>query len=144
MMYKRGLRKPDGRPLILYARAPLPEGLAAPSPNAAPFDPNPHLRWHPLRGEWVAYALHRQNRTFLPPDEYNPLAPSDDREHPTEVPVGPWDVAVFENLFPALAPTAHDAPVLGVPTMPARGACEVVVFTQDAAASLGTLPLWHL
>jgi UDPglucose--hexose-1-phosphate uridylyltransferase len=35
----------------------------------------PHLRWHPLRGEWVTYAAHRQGRTFLPPPEYNPLAP---------------------------------------------------------------------
>ena len=42
--------------------------------------PNPHLRWHPLRGEWVAYAGHRQHRTFLPPPEYNPLAPSDESD----------------------------------------------------------------
>ena len=52
--------------------------------------------------EWVAYAGHRQNRTFLPPAEYNPLAPTTDPAHPTEVPAGAWDVAVFENLFPTL------------------------------------------
>ncbi len=94
--------------------------------------------------EWVAYATHRQNRTFLPPPDYNPLAPSTSPEHPTEVPAGAWDVAVFENLFPTLAMTALDPPALTVPTSPARGVCEVVVFTQDPAASLGTLPLWHL
>ncbi len=34
--------------------------------------------------------------------------------------------------------------MLGVPTAPARGRCEVVVFTQDPASSLGALPLDHL
>jgi UDPglucose--hexose-1-phosphate uridylyltransferase len=136
--------KPDGRSLLLYGRAPLPETLTAPSANTTPINPNSHLRWHPLRGEWIAYAGHRQNRTFLPPPEYNPLAPSRDPEHPTEVPGGPWDVAVFENLFPTLTGAAHDPPQLIVDTRPGKGACEVVVFTQDAKASLGSLPLWHV
>jgi UDPglucose--hexose-1-phosphate uridylyltransferase len=92
----------------------------------------------------VAYASHRQHRTFLPPAAYNPLAPSQSPEHPTEVPQGPWDVAVFENLFPTFATSAHDPPALAVPTAPAQGACEVVVFTQNAGATLGTLPLAHL
>ena len=143
-MYKRVLSKPDGRTLILYARRPLPDDLVAPSPSTAPHAPNPHLRWHPLRGEWVAYAGHRQHRTFLPAEEYNPLAPGHRAGHPTEVPVGPWEVAVFENLFPALAMSAHDSPQLAVATEPARGTCEVVVFTQDATATLGRLPLQHL
>ena len=143
-MHRLALKKPDGRELTLYGRDPLPERMDAPSPSRAPYAPNPHLRWHPLRGEWVAYASHRQQRTFLPPPEYNPLAPARDPEHPTEVPDGPWDVAVFENLFPTLARTAHDPPALDIPTAPGRGACEVVVFTQDTTATLGSLPLWHL
>ena len=143
-MHKRVLRKPDGRALLLYGREPLTGDDSAPSPSATPHHPNAHLRWHPLRGEWVAYAGHRQNRTFLPPAEYNPLAPSRDAAHPTEVPGGNWDVAVFENLFPALTLAAHDPPSLSVPTRPGAGVCEVVVFTQDAKASLGALPLSHL
>ena len=143
-MYKRALTKPDGRQLILYGRQPIPEGLAAPSPSPAPHRPNSHLRWHPLRGEWIAYAGHRQNRTFLPPPEYNPLAVTTDPRSPTEVPAGPWDVAVFENLFPTLVATAHEPPAIEVPTRPGLGACEVVVFTQDPGASLGTLPLPHI
>ena len=137
---KRTLVKADGRRLILYARARLPENLTAPTPQA-PDRANPHLRWHPLRGEWVAYAGHRQHRTFLPPAEYNPLAPSPADATPTEVPAGPWDVAVFENLFPAFTMDAHGAPELEVPTRAGVGVCEVVVFTQDARATLGTLPL---
>jgi UDPglucose--hexose-1-phosphate uridylyltransferase len=143
-MHKRALTKPDGRPLILYGRQPIPDNLCAPSANKAPNEPNAHLRWHPVRGEWVAYAAHRQNRTFLPPPEYNPLAASCDERNPTELPEGPWDVAVFENLFPTLTLKAHDPPRLAVPTAPGGGMCEVVVFTQDANASLGTLPLWHI
>ena len=92
----------------------------------------------------MAYATHRQHRTFLPPADYNPLAPTTDPAHPTEVPAGLWDVAVFENLFPTLTRLAHAPPQLFVPTAPALGACEVVVFTQDPSASLGALPLWHL
>jgi UDPglucose--hexose-1-phosphate uridylyltransferase len=143
-MHKRTLRKPDGRALTLYATAPLPDRLDAPSPTPDPHAANGHLRWHPLRGEWVAYATHRQERTFLPPAAYNPLAPMRDPHVPTEVPAGPWQVAVFDNLFPAFTSLAHDPPSLDIPTAPATGACEVVVFTQDAQASLGSLPLSHL
>lgn len=87
-MHKLRLTKPDGRALLLYARDPISGHLTAPSPGGSGNGtPNAHLRWHPLRGEWVAYASHRQNRTFLPPREYNPLAPTTDlrllrRRHP--------------------------------------------------------------
>jgi UDPglucose--hexose-1-phosphate uridylyltransferase len=143
-MHRRDLTKPDGRRLILYAREPLTDTFAAPMPSGDPYAPNPHLRWHPLRGEWVAYAGHRQHRTFLPSAEFNPLAVTRDPRAPTELPSGAWEVAVFDNLFPTLAISAHDPPNLDVPTAPALGACEVVVFTQDANASLGRLPLRQL
>jgi UDPglucose--hexose-1-phosphate uridylyltransferase len=142
-MHHRTLKKPDGRALHLYARVPLDEDVEAPAPTAG-VPPRTHLRWHPLRGEWVAYASHRQHRTFLPPAEYNPLAPTTDPAHPTEVPAGNWDVAVFDNRFPTLTNAASEAPETIVPTRPGHGACEVVVFTQDAGASLGALPLPHL
>src|SRR5438309_5482274 len=142
-MVKRVLLKPDGRRLILYAREEIRVDDPAPSPSADPFAPNAHLRWHPLRGEWVAYATHRQNRTFLPPAEYNPLAVTVDPAHPTELPRGDYDVAVFDNLFPTLTDRAHDPPATIVETKPAVGACEVVVFTSDSTASLGSLPLSH-
>ena len=143
-MHRRHLHKPDGRSLWLYARAPLPDGLGAPSPATEPVTPGSHLRWHPLRGEWVAYASHRQHRTFLPPAEWNPLAPMTDPAVPTEVPAGPWQVAVFENLFPTLSSRAAAPPSSIVETRPGHGACEVVVFTQDASTSLGALPLDHI
>jgi UDPglucose--hexose-1-phosphate uridylyltransferase len=143
-MYREELTKPDGRLLTVYSARPIGIIGVARSPRPPGALPNPHLRWHPLRGTWVAYASHRQDRTFLPPPEYNPLLPSDDPNNPTELPTGDYDVAVFDNLFPALAPGAHDAPGLAVDTMPGTGKCEVVVFTQDPHTSLGQLPLAHV
>jgi UDPglucose--hexose-1-phosphate uridylyltransferase len=142
-MFAQRLTKPDGRELTLYSRRPIGSVGPARSPRP-PVAANPHLRWHALRGTWVAYATYRQDRTFLPPPEYNPLMPSDDPENPTELPAGDYDVAVFDNLFPALTPQAHDPPLLAVDTLPAHGKCEVVVFTQDPKSSLGQLPLDHL
>lgn len=143
-MYLLELVKPDFRRLTLYSREAISGVGAAPSPNNQPVDVNPHLRWHPLRGEWVAYAAHRQDRTFLPPPEYNPLRPGSNPDFPTELPEGRYDVAVFDNLYPALSDAAHDPPALHVPTRPGTGHCEVVVYTQDPDTTLGRLPVSHL
>jgi UDPglucose--hexose-1-phosphate uridylyltransferase len=102
------------------------------------------MRRHPLRGEWITYAAHRQDRTFLPPPEYNPLAVTTDPAAPTELPAGQWDVAVFENRFPSLSLGATDVPASIVDTAPGLGACEVVVFTQDRTSALGRLSLGHV
>jgi UDPglucose--hexose-1-phosphate uridylyltransferase len=138
------LAKPDGRELVLYATRPFdapPPALIAATPLRAQASPS-HLRWHPLRGEWVVYANHRQERTFLPAD-WNPLGPTTDPGQVSEVPAGAWQVAVFENLFSALGGTGPVPPQL-VPTAPGAGRCEVVVFTQDPAGSLGGLSVEHL
>jgi UDPglucose--hexose-1-phosphate uridylyltransferase len=141
-------------------------------------------RWNELRGEEVVYAIHRQERTFLPSRDHCPLCPTrqgervgwpgerargvgervggaeeragvvgervggaeeraggpeergrGSEEHPgqpavragaeTEIPFPAFEIAVFENRFPAFA-----AP---------HGAAEVVVYTDDHDASFGTL-----
>jgi UDPglucose--hexose-1-phosphate uridylyltransferase len=140
-MHKLVLTKPDGRLLILYSSHLISRDIQPVSPTAGRIVQNPYFRWHPLRGEWVDYASYRQDRTFLPPAEYNPLAPTKDPAHPTELPQGDYDVAVFENLFPSLMATAENPPRFFVDTLPAKGTCEVVVFTQDPSTSLGALPL---
>ncbi|GMA15530.1 galactose-1-phosphate uridylyltransferase (plasmid) [Deinococcus metallilatus] len=139
-MYKSEFVKPDGRALILYGLTPVEVSGPIPSPGEA-VEARPQMRWHPVRGEWVIYAAHRLNRTFLPPPEYNPLAPTHDPEHPTELPPGNYDLAVFENRFPSLtldAPTPD--PVPDVTVRAGRGKCEVVVFSQDPGGTLGGLP----
>ena len=143
-MHRLEIQRPDGRTLTLYGRRPVANlrGAAGFPPDS--IDRNPHLRWHPLRGEWVAYADYRQQRTFLPPPDANPLRPSADPGVPTELPAGDYDIGVFDNLFPTLSSAAHDPPSPGIPTRPATGRCEVVVFTQDPKTSLGALPLDHI
>ena len=111
------------------------------NPKHDPVIGTSHLRWHPLRGEWVAYASHRQNRTFLPPTEYSPLAVTKSDEFPTELPAGEYDMAVFENLFPSLSLEATTAPHEITETEPGRGVCEVVVFSQDPNTSLAKMSI---
>lgn len=142
-MHKLALVKPDGRALTLYSRRPIPPDIAATTPPGDTPRPRPQLRWHPLRGEWVAYATHRQRRTFLPPPDFNPLAPTRDAAAPTELPAGDYDVAVFDNRFPTFSALAGGDGPAGA-TRPATGACEVIVYARDPAASLGALPLEHI
>ena len=97
------------------------------------------LRWHPLLGEWVATATQRQDRTFFPPDDYCPLCPTKPGKFPTEIPAASYDMVVFENKFPSLrrnppAPAVKGTPI--EPVEPARGECEVVVYTSDHHATL--------
>jgi UDPglucose--hexose-1-phosphate uridylyltransferase len=97
------------------------------------------LRWDPTLKEWVAYATHRQDRTFLPPAEYCPLCPTKPGGFPTEVPRESYDIVVFENKFPSLTPDAPEPEEPGgplTPTAPGRGVCEVVLYSEEHAATL--------
>lgn len=136
-MFKQRYRKSDGRALVLYGLGPreynwLGEGETA--PLAAP-----QLRWHPLRQEWIVYAPHRQERTFLPPAQYCPLCPTRPGGFLTEIPFEDFEVAVFENRFPSFHPEAPIPQELCVPTKPAKGICEVVVYASEHEGSLATI-----
>ena len=101
------------------------------------------LRWDPTLGEWVAYATHRQDRTFLPPAEYCPLDPTKPGGFPTEVPRESYDIAVFENKFPSFTPDAPEPDGEGgglTPTAAGRGVCEVVLYSEDHYSTLATMP----
>jgi UDPglucose--hexose-1-phosphate uridylyltransferase len=87
-------------------------------------------RFNELRGEEVVYAIHRQSRTFLPPEDHCPLCPTSPELRSagaveTEIPFPAFEIAVFDNRFPAF-----EAP---------HGAAEVVVYTDSHHGSLGTL-----
>jgi UDPglucose--hexose-1-phosphate uridylyltransferase len=83
------------------------------------------LRFNELRGEEVVYAIHRQERTFLPSRDHCPLCPSLPGKPQTEIPSPSFEIAVFDNRFPAF-----EAP---------HGASEVVVYTDRHEGSFGTL-----
>jgi UDPglucose--hexose-1-phosphate uridylyltransferase len=82
-------------------------------------------RFNELRGEEVVYAIHRQDRTFLPSAEHCPLCPTRPGGEPTEIPFPAYEIAVFDNRFPAF-----ESPV---------GAAEVVVYTDRHVGSFGRL-----
>lgn len=101
------------------------------------------LRWNPTAKEWVSYATHRQDRTFLPPKEYCPLCPTkSEDDFPTEVPRPSYEIAVFENKFPSFVPDPPEPAESGTaltPTAPGRGICEVVLYTDDHTKTLAEL-----
>jgi UDPglucose--hexose-1-phosphate uridylyltransferase len=82
-------------------------------------------RFNELRGEQVVYAIDRQDRTFLPSAEHCPLDPTRPGGPQTEIPVAAFQIAVFDNRFPAF-----EAP---------GGAAEVVVYTDEHDGSFATL-----
>jgi UDPglucose--hexose-1-phosphate uridylyltransferase len=83
------------------------------------------LRFEELRGEEITYAIHRQDRTFLPSREHCPLDPTRPGGPRTEIPFPSFEIAVFDNRFPAFQTPG--------------GAAEVVVYTDDHDASFATL-----
>ena len=100
------------------------------------------LRWDPTLREWVAYATHRQDRTFLPPAEYCPLCPTKPGGFPTEVPRESYEIAVFENKYPSFASDASLAGEPGsalTPKAPGRGVCEVVLYSDDHDSTLASM-----
>lgn len=83
-------------------------------------------RHNELRDEQVVYAIQRQDRTFLPAADQCPLDPTRPGHPPTEVPFAAFEIAVFDNRFPAF-----EAP---------DGAAEVVVYTDQHDGSFARLP----
>ncbi len=102
------------------------------------------LRWNPLLGEWVATATKRQDRTFLPPQDYCPLCPTRPGGFPTEVPEPDYDIAVFENRFPSLRKDPENPSVESsdlYPVRPSQGICEVVLYSPNHNSSLAGEPV---
>ncbi len=99
-------------------------------------------RQDPLTGEWRTFATPRQEHTFLPAAEHCPLCPTLDPARPTEVPWPSFDVAVFDNRFPALLASPPPPEVTGTGVYrvePASGAAEVIVYSDDHDATLASL-----
>lgn len=102
------------------------------------------LRFNPLLGEWVATATQRQDRTFLPPDDYCPLCPAKEGGFPTEVPEGNYDIVAFENRFPSLKIDPETPAVSSTelyPVRPSQGVCEVILYSPDHDTSLAKEPV---
>lgn len=99
----------------------------------------PELRYDPLAGEWVTIAGGRQRRPNLPSSDC-PFCVGglESPEH--------YDVRAFTNRWPSLRtgdPVALPTGAFGADDararVPARGSCEVVLYSAEHDASLGSL-----
>ncbi len=102
------------------------------------------LRWHPILEEWVITATHRQDRTFLPPDDYCPLCPTKPGAFPTEIPAEEYEIVTFENKFPSFQHPAPE-PIVEETELykvrPADGICEVVCYNPRHNGTLTDVSL---
>lgn len=101
-------------------------------------------RFDALRGEWIAFASHRQDRTYLPPEDHCPLCPTKDPEVPTEIAQSAFDIVVFDNKFPAFShipPPVRTESSSGFGVRPSAGACEVIVYSDDHHLALAEMNL---
>lgn len=145
-MDKTSVRMADGRELTYYGSS---AGEAARYPDTRAIHPAStatEARYDPLRDEWVLVAGHRAGRTHRPPDAECPLCPSSPGRL-TEIPAPWYEVAVFQNRFPALAPAQVEVNLDGsydgggelLVSRPGTGRCEVVCFSPDHNASFADL-----
>lgn len=136
-------RLDDPRPLPDRFAPVVEDGVSRPVTG-------PEMRLDPLTGEWIPMASHRMHRTFLPAADSCPLCPARPGSEYSdgEIPDTDYDVAVFENRFPALMQLPEtdtdrswlvdDEPLW--PARPAAGRCEVVCFSSEHTASFADLP----
>ncbi|MCY7403553.1 MAG: galactose-1-phosphate uridylyltransferase [Cryobacterium sp.] len=139
----------DGRDLIYFddPDSALPAERGADLRLPAPRQETASMRQDALTNEWVSIAAGRQNRVFLPPARFDPLAPATP-DNPSEVPSN-YDVAVFENKSPSFGPLlADDNAPTGLDDLAtvglgrARrsvGRCEVVCFSPEHEGSFASL-----
>jgi len=150
-MQKTLVRMDDGRILRYYDFAPqgqTPPYLEQHQQAAQEFPPGearllplpPEMRWNPTLGEWTVYAAGRMSRPMLPSKDACPLCPG-----VLEVPL-PYQIVVFENRAPSMAYIPGD-PTLPNPTdafdltAPARGRCDLIVYSQQHDTKLFQMPV---
>lgn len=139
-MRKTAIRLSDGRELLYFGTDAQPDRDGADRRGLPPARPDCELRYDALQRTWVMYAAHRQDRSYLPTAADCPLCPSTGTRQ-TEIPASDYEVVVFENRFPALAPSpARPGPAGELLTVrPGAGRCEVICFTSDHDASFADL-----
>lgn len=152
-MRKTSTTLADGRELIYYddTEPYLSGGATRDLVDTRALSPSmsqSQMRFDILTGEWIVIAAQRMDRTFLPPADASPLAPSRPDRPATEIPAADYDVVVFENRFPSLSETAAQQ---SLPTevdgealwslAPGTGRCEVICFASDPDTSFVALEL---
>ncbi len=99
------------------------------------------LRWNPILREWVIIAAHQTQRPVLPDLKECPFCPG-----AAEV-EGSWRVLHLPNKFPALMldpPKPDIDPIDFYQVKPAKGTCEVLLYTKDHNTEFHQLDLDHI
>jgi UDPglucose--hexose-1-phosphate uridylyltransferase len=133
----------DGRDLFYFGSFADSPDPCTDTRDLHPVSVSSQARYDPLLDEWVLITGHRMGRTHLPPNTECPLCPSKPG-HATEIPASWYQVAVFQNRFPALTQetqleTADRSGLLRLAA--GNGRCEVVVFSPDHDTSFADLSL---
>jgi len=99
------------------------------------------LRLDPILDEWIIVSGERRNRP-LASETSCPFCPG-----ASEIPKAPWKVLSLPNAFPALTLEPPSADVQGddlYQCRPAKGSCEVILYTPKHDSSLGSLEVDHI
>ncbi len=99
------------------------------------------LRFNPMTGEWVMISSDRRSRPIHSDFKGCPLCPGNLELEQN------YDLAVFENRFPALmhhpsAPLNSGSPLLK--SKPSYGVCEVIMYTSVHNSSLSKMSLMQI
>ncbi len=138
--FKRIFKRNDSKDLLLFSTVKHEEKnmQEIEITNILP----PHMRWHPLRQEWITYSAGREKRTTFPPKEYCPFCPSNDLNFPTEIPFKNFEVAVFPNRWSSFC--THNENITkfdGLKTKPSNGHCEIIVYSANHEDTVADMPL---
>ena len=149
-MSKTRVAMDDGRTLNYYDFAPRGEqppfweihqnaAQENPAPGPRVMPSPPEMRWNPTLGEWTVFAPSRMSRVQLPSKDSCPLCPG-----VLELPL-PYQVAIFENRSPSMSfvppEVAFDSDenALIRRREPARGRCDIVVYSQEHEAKMALM-----
>ena len=149
-MSKTRVAMDDGRTLNYYDFAPqgqqppfleihqkAAQENPAPGPRVMPSPPE--MRWNPTLGEWTVFAPSRMSRVQLPSKDSCPLCPG-----VLELPLA-YQVAIFENRSPSMSFVPpeiefdRDENTLIRRREPARGRCDIVVYSQEHEAKMALM-----
>ena len=136
--FKRIYKRKDNNDLLLYNQK---EHTEKNTKELSYSDPStPHMRWHPLRQEWITYSVGREKRTYFPPKKYCPFCPSGNLDYPTEIPFENFEVAVFPNRWSSFNTNNNKILIEGINTKSSDGHCEIVVYSPNHEETLSQMP----
>ena len=138
--FKKIFKRNDNKNLLLFSLNEHKENSLKELEISNP--PSPHLRWHPLRNEWISYSPGREKRTSFPPKKYCPFCPSGNLNFPTEIPFENFEVAVVPNRWSSFeSQNDKNFYVKDLDTKASKGQCEVVIYSKNHNDTLADMSI---